>query len=260
MPGALVDREQRGGRAEAGTGDRARLDTEAQAGAHVAFDRRDADLAVALRRVRVTAGEERTLAPDGQPQRGARGQVARIDIAAALVRREDRRARRDVGVRAHRAEEGRRRDADPRRRLDAAALAQVEGPDPRLRELVGQQPLSGQDGSPAPLAGLEREDVDPQRVAGPRARHPERAGEVIERREVQRRLCVGVALVHLAVARHAQRVVDDVPRGDLQDGRERVVPLVMDERRVDRVLHRRGQYCHQRELATWLAPTDPRRP
>ena len=55
---------------------------------HRAFDRADADLAVPLRRVGVPAGEERPVAPDGQPERRSCDEVAAVDVAAAPVRRE----------------------------------------------------------------------------------------------------------------------------------------------------------------------------
>jgi hypothetical protein len=138
----------------------------------------------------------------------------------------------------HCAEERRERDADARDELGLATVTEIERPQVRIRELVGQGAELGQDRAPPPLARGELEDVDPQRVAELRSLNVHRPEQVVEGVEIEARLLVAGALVHLSVTGHEQVIVHGVSRADPQRRLERVVPPVMDALRVDLVLHR----------------------
>jgi hypothetical protein len=60
-------------------------------------------------------------------------------------------------------------------------------PQPRVGELVRQQPEAGDDRRPAPVARAQLEDLDRERVAGARATDEDRAGDRVDAPEVERR-------------------------------------------------------------------------
>ena len=170
-----------------GPGDGPAQHVEAQAGAHRALDRRHADLAVALRGVRVADREVRTGQVHRDVERRAGREVPRVDVAAALVRRERDERALAVGAGAHGAAERHDRDLDAGHERRRRAAAQVERAHEAVGELVGQQAELGQDRAPAPVARLEREDLDRERVARARALHADGPREVVERVEVELR-------------------------------------------------------------------------
>src|SRR5207247_5456231 len=77
---------------------------------------------------------------------------------------------------AHHAEERFERDANPRSKLrrDAVELPHLEI---GLGEIVGKESAAGVERGVAEIAGDELEDLDPQRVAGPRAANGDRSGQ-----------------------------------------------------------------------------------
>ncbi len=108
-----------------------------------------------------------------------------------------------------------------------------------LGEVVGQQAEPRDHGRPAPRPGRQREDLDLERVAGLRTLDVDRAGEVVDRVEVPDDVLDRRVLVHLAVTCHQEVEVHDVARGDREHRRVRVVPVVVDQRAVERVLGQR---------------------
>ena len=128
------------------------------------------------------------------------------------------------------------RDLDAGHERRRRAPAQVERAHEAVGELVGQQAELGQDRAPAPLARLEREDLDRERVArlAPSTRIGPR--EVVERVEVELAVLVGRALLHLPIAGHQQVEVDGVARLDGQRRLEVAVPGVVVDGRVEDVL------------------------
>ena len=103
-------------------------------------------------------------------------------------------------------------------------------------KLLGQQAELGQDGAPAPVARLQREDLDGQRVARIGALDAHRPRQVVERVEVEFALLERRALLHLAIAGHEQVEVHDVAGLDGQRGRELAIPGVVVDGRVEDVL------------------------
>ena len=140
---------------------------------------------------------------------------------------------------------GHDRDLDARHERRRRAPAQVEGAHEAVGELLGQQAELGQDRAPAPLAGLEREDLDRERVARLRAFDAHRPREVVEGVEVELALLERRALVHLAVAGHEEVEVHDVARLDAQRGRELAIPGVVIDGRVEDVLGHAQSFLRQ---------------
>jgi hypothetical protein len=89
--------------------------------------------------VGVAAREERALAPDGQPQRRSRDEVAAVDVAPARVRREGAHRPRLVGRHAHGAEERFERNLDPGRDGRGLAVPEVVDLEERVREVGCEQ-------------------------------------------------------------------------------------------------------------------------
>ena len=113
---------------------------------------------------------------------------------------------------------------------------QVEGAHEAVGKLLGEQAELRQDGAPAPVARLEREDLDRQRVAGFGALDAHRARQVVERVEVEFALLERRPLLHLAIAGHEQVEVHDVAGLDGQSRLELAVPGVVVDGRVEDVL------------------------
>ena len=123
---------------------------EAQRGVHGALDARDADLAIALRRVRITAGEERAVVLHRQVKDRALRDVAGVHVAAERSRRHDHGLLGTGRADAHRAEEGLYRDDDVVLEERVVAVGQVEDLEVGVREILRQQPEAGYNGGPAP--------------------------------------------------------------------------------------------------------------
>ena len=98
-----------------------------------------------------------------------------------------------IGAVAHGAAERHDRDLDAGHERRRRAAAQVERAHEAVGEVLGQQAELGQDRAPAPLARLQREDLDRERVAGLRALDVNRPREVVERVEVERAVPRSVA-------------------------------------------------------------------
>ena len=153
-----------------------------------AFDRRAADLAVALRRMRVADREQRALDLDRQVELDAFGDVARVHVAADVARRNDavqaRLGRRD----ADGSGEGPQRHAPARpvhRRREAGVVVPVM--QPRVGELVGEQAEARDVAGPAPARRAQRQHRDLERVARLRAVDLDRAGDRVDAAEVELR-------------------------------------------------------------------------
>src|SRR3954452_19404425 len=102
---------------------------------HVAFDGRDAHLAIPLRGVRIATGEESAVAPDGQPERRPLLQMAGIDVPPALVRRQHVVDALLIGMRPHGSQKGLYRDLDSGSQLSPRSAFELEGLDERVREV-----------------------------------------------------------------------------------------------------------------------------
>ncbi|MDT7792200.1 MAG: hypothetical protein QOD59_1636, partial [Mycobacterium sp.] len=124
--------------------------------------------------------------------------------------------------------------------LGRVALGEVEVADVRVREVLRQQPELGQHRRPAPRTGAQLEDLDLERVARPGALDVDGAEQVVERVEVELRLLVRPAVLHLAVPGHPDVEVDRVTGIDAQRGLEPGVPFVVDPRRIYDVLASQG--------------------
>jgi len=90
------------------------------------------------------------------------------------------------------AREGLVGQRDPVGEGDSARLrVDRRDPQPRVGELVGQQPEAGDDGRPAPVARAQLEDLDREDVAGARACDEDGSRDRVDAREVQGRDVVG---------------------------------------------------------------------
>ena len=122
----------------------------------------------------------------GQEQRRSGDEVAGVHVAAVHVGR-DRRQRPCRRRHADHATE--RRDGDP----DAGPELHPVGPGlearhlvERIREVVGQEAEARDRRGPAPVGGLELEQVDLERVARLRAVDRDGPGDLVDAVEVQR--------------------------------------------------------------------------
>ena len=214
------------------------LQIERQHDVHRAFDRRAADLAVALHRMRVADREERARHLDRQIEHRAGGKVADVEIAADAPRRHDGMEPRLGRRHADRAGEGFERHARMRAEGGRLPRRAVVGPQMqrRLAELVGEQAEARDVRRPAEAGRHELADRDFQRVARLGAFHVDRAGDRIDPAEIEvrdvgdrarRGELAGRSVDALELERRAGRH----PRG----GRERVVPPEVMVAAVDRV-------------------------
>ena len=174
--GVRARRERPGRRREPGAGGGAVLNVEAQARAHRALDRRHADLAVALRGVRVADREVRAGQVHRDVERRAGREVPRVDVAGALVRRErDERCPRGRG----RCPSCRRTArSGSRRRARASSSSRPRRSNVRTKpsgKSSGSRPSSGRiTHQPQSPASSERISTD-ERVAGLRTLDVDRA-------------------------------------------------------------------------------------
>ena len=161
---------------------------ERQHDVHRAFDRRAADLAVALRGVGVADREQRAGDLDRQVERRAGGQIADVEIAADAARRHHR-MQAGLGRReADGAGEGLQRHPAVLAEQRRLQRVRIVFPDVqrRLLELVGEQAEARNVGRPAEARGLEALDRDLERVARLGAVDEDRAGDRVDLAEVER--------------------------------------------------------------------------
>ncbi len=193
---------------------------------HRRLDRGAADLGVAHRRVGVADAEQGAGGGDGEVEGGAGGEVLDVHVPAPLGGGQDAVWSGLFGREADRPGERRERERDPVVEPDLVRLG-VDGRDvqPRVGELVGEQPELGDDRRPAPVVRDQLEDLDLERVARFGALDVDRAGDRVD-----------VAHVHLRDVLR-RRVPGQLPAGrvrglelhrrarlDLQHRRDRVVP------------------------------------
>jgi hypothetical protein len=115
-----------------------------------------------------------------QEQRRARGQVARVHVAAVDIGRDRRQRtgpRRDAELAAERDD----RDANAGEELGPLPdRRQARDLVRRIRKVVGEQPEARDRRRPAPVGRLEVEQVDLERVAGLRAVDRDRAVDLVD--------------------------------------------------------------------------------
>ena len=163
LPGGVSARGTR----SCGAGMRKSLtDTDANRDLHARLDCAAADLAVALRRMPVADRQERAVDADRQEERRPDGQVAHVEIPSELRGRQDRVRPRRLGATPIVPGNGRHGTVTPSAYRTTPPL-DVRDPQPRSREVIGEQPESGHDPGPSPYVGLDLEDLHLERVARP---------------------------------------------------------------------------------------------
>src|SRR5215208_6127506 len=143
-------------------------DREAQGDLHSGLNGRSADLAVALRRVGVPDREQRPLHADRQVEGGAGPKVLGVHIAAPARGGYDRVRSRLRGGQADGAGERFVGKLDALGE-DHPAPCGLDAGDaqPRLGELVGQEPEAGDERRPSPVPRPELKDLDGEHVSRP---------------------------------------------------------------------------------------------
>src|SRR5207247_5808473 len=119
----------------------------------------NADLAVALSRMRISAGEERPLAPHGQPEHRADGEVPVVHVPASLHGRKRQMDARDVGTGTQRSEEGLERDLHAAAQNCAHAVPEVPRLEVTVGKVVGEEAEAGEYDGPARLPRLQHGDL-----------------------------------------------------------------------------------------------------
>src|SRR5690606_9547280 len=154
---------------------------------HLAFDRRATNLAVALRSVAVTYGEEGTFHLNRQVEDRAGGEIADVEVAANPARRNDRMVSLFRQGNANCSRERLQGNAavcaeSRRRKRILVVVPQRQG---RLLEVISQEPEARYVRSPAETGRLELLDRDLQDVARLGAFHVNRAGDRIDLAEIE---------------------------------------------------------------------------
>jgi hypothetical protein len=126
----------------------------------------NADLAVTLRGMGISAAEERSLDLHGQVQRCPNDELPRVHVPTEGPGRHDRLLAGPCGTDAHRPQEGRDRDGDVVAKERDVAGREVEDLQVRIREVVRKQPQAGENRRPAPAERVQVEDLDRERVTG----------------------------------------------------------------------------------------------
>ena len=141
------------------------------------LDRRDAHLAVALRRVRVADAEERAVHPHRKEERRPGGELLEVHVAAVLPGRHRAVGSGLVEGHAHHPRKRGDRHGDVPSHARVRAVAEVPDGQMRLREVGLRQETSPRaDRRPAERGGgLHVEDLDRQHVAASRAPDADRA-------------------------------------------------------------------------------------
>ncbi len=145
------------------------LDRQPDGRRHRRLNRRAADLAVALRRVPIAAGEQGALDFHRQIQDGARRDVLAVYVPAGLVGGDCREVARNGTRDADGAQEGAHGNPDARLKHSVVLLGsgtQIPDLERRLRELVGQEAEPGEDGCPAVGCGFEIEKFNFEDITG----------------------------------------------------------------------------------------------
>ena len=204
-----------------------------------AFDGRAADLAVALCRMGIADREDRAIDLDRQIQLRAFGNVADVHIAAHIARRDDAVQARLRGGDPNRSAHGLERHAPAGAVHDRCLKAGVVVPVVQVRvgELVGEQAEAGDVAGPAPARGAKGQYRDLERIARLRAIDVDRPGDRIDAPEIEFCEVAGGGVFGELPGGCVQRFeLDALARRDLQLGRKRVIPAVVDMFAVDRVL------------------------
>ena len=184
-------------------------DGQSHGRAHRRLDGRPADLAIALRRVAVAGGDPTTRLEDGQEQRRAGDEMARIHVPAVDVGR-DRRQWTARGGNADDAAERRPWQPDTGHELDRAPSAERRHVIGGLGELVSEQSKTRDDRGPAPIRWFERKKIDLKDVAGFGTMDSDRAANLVDAFEVElQQLRHAAPGIELAAAGVKQVELDD---------------------------------------------------
>jgi hypothetical protein len=193
------------------------------------LDRRDADLAVALRAVPVADGQQRPRHLDRQAEPRAHHDVTTVDVPPEAPRRHDRRRLVHRWTDANRPRERSERQLGHVEELRHLPCAEVPDVQARLGKVLRQQSESGQDGRPPPAEGLGGEQLDLDGITHLGPVHgkgsPERIDAIpVEVSEVRRRRLRG----HLVVRDLCQPAVDDRAVLDDRNGFQGRIPAEVD--------------------------------
>jgi hypothetical protein len=217
---------------------------------HRCLDRRARDLTVPLRGVAIADREERPGVKDGEKQRRAGNQVARVHVAAVKVgrnRRERAGLRGDPELAAERSEW----QVDSRPELDAIrSRSELSDLQVAIGKVVGQQPEAGDRGRPAPVSVGEVEQVDLERVARLGPGDGDGTGDLVDPVEVESRERLGRGFGRDLAVRGVEAVeIDHVAGADARHRRDGGVPcqVVLVARHVDaRCRRRHAPHCVRR--------------
>ena len=158
---------------------------EAEGSSNGGFDGSATDLAMALSCVAVTAAEQGPGGLNGQVDDGTHAQLAAVQVATRVSRRDGRQLVVVAGRQTHAAEEG--PEGNPHVLELGVALLSVERPDLDLghRVVFCQQTEAGNDGRPAPVGDFETQHLDLEDVAGLSVLHEDRAEDGIGDAEIE---------------------------------------------------------------------------
>ena len=212
---------------------------EGERDAHRAFDRRAADLAVALGGMGVAHREQRAGNLDRKIELGAGGEVADVHVAADPPRRNDAvqpgLARRQTdgaaeGFQRHPPAGSIDRGGEPHRVV-------CPDVDRRIGKIIGQQTKAGDDRGPSPARRHEGFDRHLERVSGLGPIHVDGAGDRVNLGEIERRdLRDARLLIDLAARSVDNFELDAIARRHGQHRRVRIVPAKMMVPTVNRMV------------------------
>src|SRR3982075_3520023 len=164
-------------------------------------------------------------------------QVARVDVASALGRRQHVVGPGFIGRDTHGSAKRLDRDVDVVPQLCRLPIAQIEIADVGVGEVGGQQSEPWEQGSPAPRAWLQLQDLDLEDIARLCAFYEHRPTKWVQVVEIQgAKLGRVVTFLKLARGDLFGVEMDDVSRLDLHRGRQRGGPLVVEGGAPGRVL------------------------
>src|ERR1700728_1021896 len=166
-----------------------------------AFDAVDADFAVALGRMPISAAEQRASVIDGKVERRTRAAFAHVEVAPEGARRPRAKGAIVGACDSHDAQKGPDGHNCGRERMRCLAVKKPMK-EVRLAGGVFQKAKALDDAGPAPAGMPGGEDVDLQHVAGLRAFDPEWPGEGVNPGAIDAQIfCDGHPRLHLPATR-----------------------------------------------------------
>src|ERR1700728_4463966 len=200
---------------------------KAQSHVERAFDAVDANLAVALGGVTVSAGEECARIEDRQVELGSAAEVADVHVAAESAGRTRANFAIDRGSDAHDSAEGAQRNDCGRQRASLAS-GQVPVEKVGFAEALLEEAKAFGDGGVAPAMMARIEDVDLKNVAGLGSADENRSGERVNAVAVDgKQVGERGAAFDLAAAGLDALEVNSVAGSDLEARRQSAVPAGM---------------------------------